>query len=320
MLRRYSSFHMEFRHDTDSFGTTTMISYNESKSTHDDNHSSDDHSNEFAATSYPETCSSSSFTNGYLEQEEEEEEEKEERKEKHVLPRDQDDDDDDDGSWADFEGLELYNCHPLEMVHCEEINVKTKESEAAEEEDEFVIRNDPSFMRLSFFETMLHYEPCVGRDDMASVVLSEENDHDSLEYDNDHPIDRCNVTGDNLHETMLLDHSSTFTSLDGNDGHDNMNDRLSLQTKWYRCFFRNRIGNVSMQDVSVDIDIDAFHIDSATSFSSLSSLEDHESYYNKRERKRCIRDIDKVIEHCKETSRKKRFGCLSRLLKPYKSV
>lgn len=315
MLRRYSSFHMEFRHDTDSFGT--MISYSDCKSsTHDDNSSDDDDSNQFAATSYPETFSSSSFTNGYLEQEEEEE-----GKEKHVLPtRDQDSDDDDDndedGSWADFEGLELYTCHPLEMVHCEEINVKTKESEAAEE-DAFVIRNDPSIIRLSFFETMLHYEPCVGRD-MASVILPE-NDNDSLEYDNDHPVDRCNVTGDNLHETMLLDHSSTFTSLYGNDGHDNMNDRLPLQTKWYRCFFRNRMGNVSMQDAPVDIGIDTFHIESATSFSSLSSLEDNESYYNKRERKRCIRDID-IVEHCKGTFKKKRFGCLSRLLKPYKSV
>lgn len=289
MLRRYSSPLRQKIRRKDSL----QISYHDSICSPDDDYESGE-SNKFIP-SHPET-SCSSLSAEYHEEEQ--------KQNKVDAPKD-------DNDWADFEGLDMSNCYLLKMVNCEQSTLE-KEEEAS------VMRHDKA-VAMSFLEAAMQYEPCVG-EEMASITVS----LNDKSLDDDNYVYGRHSNGDNKLETMV-DNSSMFTSLYGNDSHNNMIDRLPLQTKWARYFFTDhRVGHVSvMEDDSVDIDIDTLYVESAMSISSLSSLGEHESIPKGKPTRG--EKNDQKVETGKTKSRsdgrtKKRFGCLSRFLKPCKTM
>lgn len=319
MLHCYSSSQQrEIQSKTDSYSLNSKQNNNNSLlyTQHEDFDS--DESYNITPSSYPETsCSSSSYT-GYLQHD----------KEMHVLSRIEDDSDD----WADFGGrMELTNCYPLDMMNCEEQQTRTTKNmlpTTMKEQQEPTIlglaeSNELLTGKMSFFEAMMQYEPCLGGETFSVTMSANDDSHDDDDYD--HYVYGYKSAGDEQLEP-IMDHSSAFTSLYGNDGHDNMMERLPLQTKWARYFFTDRHGHVSIQDDSRDLGIDTFNIESAISFSSLSSLGENESLYNEERDLKRHANGNRKEETCKGkcrrdgTTLKKRFGCLNRLLKPCKTL
>lgn len=270
----------------------------------------DNSSVESECVSYLETCSSSSTTVEY--QERDLDREQEQKQYGFIRDDNERDDDSDYYAWANFHDVATSNCHPFGTMQCGKFH-----------DEDFDVRVDGP-KKISLLQGMLQYEPCIGEEDMTSFSVSEQDHHDIGDIDDydDDAILR-------YENQCTLDHSSTYTSLYGHDSKSNLQDRPLVQTKWARArwWFLTDQSHVDTEDSPVYVDFPNLDVQSQDSLSSLSSCEQH-GIFSKRAMKYGTNGgaIESVVNKPKhkhrpdETLKKKRFGCLSRLLKPCKTM